>query len=216
MSRGNLIFLLISWWNLLIPHVFGLEQINCPSETIRSIESPVFRSGELARLKKSLGLSEGQTLDLPRLDEGIRKLFLEGNLQTIFVEATCQSNGMHLTIKGAKVRKLRHLVFHPAESDIFDEIVRKSDLREGKSIDLRAFTSVKEQLRAAYQQRGYLHVGIEIAIQEIEETDEVDIDVTVNKNEPTRVEKIVVGGGDERGKCRDAGTSIPPKRRSVF
>jgi outer membrane protein assembly factor BamA len=183
----------------------GESNLSCLDQPIASVSSPVFHKVELGRLEQALGIAVGRYLDLRRLDDAIRNLFSQGNLQTIFIEADCGDGSLRLTLRGARVRVLRHLVFHEIDGNVADDVKHKANLEEGRSTDLRAFGIVRDRLKEIYRQRGYYQAEPEISISEIEQTNEADVDVSVVPGRPTLVGKITVSGGtkDEDNRMRE-------------
>lgn len=199
--------------------VLGLTAVVCPahaelgclSQPVSAIDSTVFHRGELARLQKALGLSVGSRIDQRRLDDGIRAVFGQGRLQTIFIEATCQGGALHLNVRGAKVRKLRHVVFTGVSSELAEDVKRKSGLEEGKSTDLRAVEMVKESLRTGFQQKGYFFADVDVTVTDVPESNEADIEVRVSPGLATKVSGVTVTGGtpDENKRMSEQVTIRP-------
>lgn len=172
----------------------SLELSELAERPVVSVESPSLGKPELGRLREKLGVQIGKPVDMRRLDDGIRAVHGEGRYQTLFVEALREGSGVKLVLRGAKVRRLRKVTFTNVDGDVLDDVRRKIKFAEGETADMRAFGQLRERLKAAYDARGYYFADVQIVINDAADSDDADVEVTVQPGEPTLVGKVSVTG----------------------
>ena len=159
------------------------------------IESPVFSKNEWTEFSRVLGVSVGKPLDPKRLDEGIRELYRTGRIQSLALETTPSGKGIKVVLRGAKLRKLRKVSFRQIDLEIHEELRRKFPLDEGESVDNRLLSQLNESLKSAYEARGHYLAVVEMSLFDVPDSNEVDLEVTIQPNPKTIVSRILLQGG---------------------
>lgn len=175
-----------------------------PALPVVRIESVDFGKKELSKIEKALGLSAGRTVDLVRVDEGIRRLLADGGIQVLFLEAAREGAGLKIMVRGTKVRLLRNVRYEGIESEVLGELKRKQPLAEGEPADAAELTRFRDAIRSEYEARGYFAPEVKVTISEAEgESEEADVTFTVDAKGATRVGRVTItGGGSETEKAR--------------
>jgi len=164
------------------------------AESVLDVTSPNFSAVDLARMEKLMGLQVGRPVDPLRLEDGIRTLHGEGLIQTLYVEATPDKNGIHIVIRGTRLRRLHELKFVEIDSEVVLEAKGQLKLDEGETIDNRTLSLLRERLKQAYQDRGYHSAEVSVLVQERPDGQECDVEVKVNPGVPAEISKVNLGG----------------------
>jgi len=175
-----------------------------PDAPVTQIGSPNFSEVDTARMGKLMGLVVGRAVDPQKLEEGIRALYAEGQVQTLYVEATPEGNGIAVTLRGTKLRRLRKLNFVDVDSDIIAEAKGQLKIDEGDTIDNRTLSLLRERLKQAYKDRGYYSANVAVTLQERPDGQECDVEIKVDAGSPTEVSKVNLTGAtkEEAGELR--------------
>ncbi len=169
---------------------------------------------ELEVLLAELGLEKGKPYSAEKLDQKLHEVGSTGKWMRVFVDIAADGKGLRLFVRGSRVRRLRKLEFTAIDEDILEEVKRKVKQDHEQSADLESFTTLKQALKEAYQERGYYFADVRFATTE-EGPEEADVEVTVQANAPTRVNKIQVrGGSDELN--HDLAELVPVQRGDIF
>lgn len=162
---------------------------------IDAVESTAFTREETNDLSRALGISVGDPLDPRRVNEGIKAVHQKGKVESLFVEVVEKQGRRVAILSGARSRVLRSLSFKNVDVDILASVQRGLSLEEGKIVDMRSFTELRDRLKEAYQERGYAFAEVEVVLHDVPGSTEADVEVVLNAGKPTTVSAFHVTGG---------------------
>lgn len=178
------------------------------SKRITAIETPGLKKEDGVVLAKNLGLFVNGRIDESRLDEQIRTQFSKGRYDSLFVYVSDSVEGLRVTIKALRLKRVKTVRFVNVDSDVLEEVRSRINWEDGPGLDPRIFEMVKDRLKVAYENRGYFNAQVELKSQDVAGSDESEVEISVNPGAPTLVDRIVVTAGDksEEESMRDSVT----------
>ncbi len=162
---------------------------------IDSVESTAFSKEETAELARALGISPGDAIDPRRVNEGIRSVHQRGKVESLFVEVVDRKGRKVAVLSGERTRVLKSLTYKNVDAEILASVQRGLSLEEGKTVDMRAFTELRDRLKEAYQERGYAFADVDIVLHDVPGSTEADVEVVLNAGKATQVSAVHVAGG---------------------
>ncbi len=164
-------------------------------DVIDVIESTAFTKEETSDLARALGISVGDALDPRRVNEGIKAVHQRGKVESLFVEVIGRKGRHVAVLSGARSRVLRTLTFKNVDAEILASVQRGLSLEEGKIVDMRAFTELRDRIKEAYQERGYAFAEVDVILHDVAGSTEADVEVVLNTGKATEVSAVLVTGG---------------------
>ncbi|MEZ4751580.1 MAG: POTRA domain-containing protein [Bdellovibrionota bacterium] len=157
---------------------------------VGEIVSKSFEGQLLEQMKLELGLRVGQTIDRGELDNGLRKLAETGKVQSLFVDIALAKGRLKVTLRGTRLRQIRNIKFLDIDPEIVEEARANLILEEGNVTDLRILTELREQLKKAYERRGFYSAQVKVTVLEQPGQSDADVEIKVLPNEAAYVSKI--------------------------
>ena len=181
---------------------------------VTAIAAKDMESEERDALIEALDLKVGRAFESGRLDKALRELGASGKWMRVFVDGASDGNGVRLRVRGTRVRKLRKLDFLGVRDDVLEEVRRKVRQDQDQSVDVESFSSLRQSLKEAYQERGYASAEVQF-ITKPQGPDEADVDIAVTQGPATHINRLQVRGGpdEENAAMLDL---IPLQRGDVF
>ncbi len=164
---------------------------------VASIESSTLSNEELKEVLESLGIRANEKINLGQLDSKLKTVFAEGKYENLFLDVEGKGNRKKLVISGNRLRKIRKVTFKGVDSATEEVLKREVDTREGKTASSKFLGQIREKLQKLLEQRGYYFSNIDVKKTESSDGKEVEIEVSVDKKQPTRIRKVTFKGVSE-------------------
>jgi outer membrane protein assembly factor BamA len=162
-----------------------------------AIDSDTFERADLGKIARALGLAVGTPVDFTQVNEGIRKLYREGFVETLWVRTETTAAGIRVVVDGERRRALRQLriegldgIEGPVESDA----KRASGLVEGQPASIASIERLRHALRSLLADRGYPAVQVDAKTLPVDGGARVDVRVEVRPGPRTIVRSLRVDG----------------------
>lgn len=179
---------LFAAWLALPPPAFAVEG------KVSAVVSPDFPKQELSEIQAALGISVGEPLRPSRISDGIRSLVEAGRVETLFVETEREGGGLRVILKGSRLRRIRNVRFVNVGPAIVEEARANVLLAQSQTTDQRILSELREQLRRAYERRGYYNAKVSVDIKPVAGSPDADVELSVEPNAAVTVKEVRLVG----------------------
>jgi len=139
------------------------------------------------------GIHIGDTFDINKIDESIKKFYSQGYFSDIIVSAT-ESGGLVYEFKEKSIISKLHMNGYSSE-DEQEALFNSIGLRKGDLYDAVKLQSAKKKLVKRIEAEGYYDTVVEIEIEPKE--DSISLVFEVNKGEKVYIENIDFAGANK-------------------
>lgn len=167
------------------------------STRFTKIESPNLNKKELDEVLSLLGIKVSEPINLTVLDTKLKKIYSEGSYELLFLDVVKKGNDNVLVIKGNRLKRISKITFHGLEDSLAEEFKRDPEVRESRMVGSKYLARVRTRIEGMLEQRGYFYSKTELKITESEDGKEFELEVFVEKNKPTIIERIAFKGVSE-------------------
>ncbi len=164
---------------------------------INKIESPNLSKKELDDLVVLLGVRPNEPINASALDAKLKKIYSEGAYEVLFLDVIKRGKDNVLIVKGNRLKRISKISFTGLESTLADEFKRDPEVREGKMVGSKYLANVRTRIEGMLEQRGYFYSKTELKTTESADGKDFELEVIVEKNKPTLIQRISFKGVSE-------------------
>ncbi|NBT59125.1 hypothetical protein EBT16_10115, partial [bacterium] len=178
--------------------------MTCPCATsasnpqiVNQISSKSLSGPEIKEISQLLGIQVGKTLDLNRVDQELKRVFLNGKFGDVRIFSEQKKHLNTLFIEGVKLKKVGVVDWSQIDSKILEESGVEKMLSSGQKVEIKELKTVTGRIKSALEDHGYADPNVDYRLVPTSDQDIMDIHFLVDKKDRTIVREIMFKGVDQ-------------------
>ncbi|BAF69521.1 outer membrane protein assembly factor BamA [Nitratiruptor sp. SB155-2] len=159
------------------------------AQTIQSIEFEGLMHLSPTIAKEMIGIHEGETLDMEKIDEAVKKFYAQGYFKDIWVEQKDGKIIFHFVEKPL-IAGIEVLGYLENKEDEINDIL---GLKKGDIYDEKVIERAKENIKRKARSEGYFDTVVEVDTEKVGENS-LKVTFIVNKGEKVYIQKMNLCG----------------------